>query len=335
MIRFKYIIPVLFLVIGLATSWSIVSGRRRAVERMLNDAGRDRLPVIVVANQTDTAIQYMISAPDHDPVKLMSSKPSLYRPHMFFTVDGIVHILKGQTSVNTGTSDQIELPEIHIIEGGEILNDIFAVYSAFHLLEALIGMQTVVTFNPTGFQIDDFKTGETTYLEFEDDPPGYDPNEGHSDLVRIIISEDKSVLVGFEAQREGRYILWRYDIEDGIWTAVIKREQFNTFGMNPDGSIIGLTFGRHGPIENVFIDGYTGETLHTVYGTTDFIIGTRWIACVEAATLNPRGVILIDMGNHWYERRITFPVDDFDNFAMYEPPEGGVGEMLRMRRAGL
>lgn len=335
LIRFKYIIPVLFLVIGLATSWSIVSGRKRAVVRMVNDAGRDHLPVVVVVNRTETAIQYLISAPDHNPVKLMSGRMDLINPHMFFTDDGAVRILKGQSPRIEWTSLQIDLPAIHVIEGEEFSNDIYAVYSVFHLLDNLYGVHSVATFNPSGFQIDDFITGETRYVKFESDPPGYDKSSGSNNLNQILISEDGSVLIGEEGGYSERNILWRYDIDDGEWTPVIKREPFRNIGVSPDGSVIGITFDRHGPTETIFIDGYTGETLHTVFGIDNFIIGTRWIACREGRYDHHTGVILIDMGNQWYERRITFPVDDFSNFAMYEPPEGGVGEMLRMREDAL
>ncbi len=335
MTRYKYIIPVLFLVISLVTSWSIVSGRKRAVERMLNDAGRDHLPVVVVAIEEENAVRYMISAPDHNPVNLMTGRMNLINPHMYITEDGTVRILKGQSTSIDWTSLQIDLPAIHVTEGEKFSNEIYAVYSAFHLLDNLYGVHSVATMNPTGFQIDDFETGESAHLEFESDPPGYAASTDSKTLIQILISENGSVLIGTASGYGERNILWRYDIDDGEWTTVIKREDFRKIGVSPDGSVIGITFDRHGPKETIFIDGFNGETLHTVYGIDNFIIGTRWIACREGSPGHHSGIILIDMGNHWYERRITFPTVDFQNFVMYEPPEGGVGEMLRMREDAL
>ena len=64
----------------------------------------------------------------------------------------------------------------------------------------------------------------------------------------------------------------------------------------------------------------------------EYIIGKQWIACLEARDTSESGVIIvIDTLNNWSERRIEFPCFLIENFAMYEPPEGGVEEMLRMR----
>lgn len=345
MIRYKYIIPVMCLIIGWISGCTIVSNRRNGVSGLLNEAGQKGLPVVVVSlaqYRNDEIIEPVvyISTIDHNPVRLIAGELVSSDPYVYFNDQGVIRFLRGNSSADRLISSwDIRIPDIYIQPGDETTNVIYEVYTAFRLLPASTSGYLTAILNPDGFQVDNLESGETDYYVFEPFPFAASENQ-YPNFRPIKISLDESTLVCCEyranndqrSYNDQRNVLWRYDIQDGSWTAIIKRETMTFFAVGPYGRVIGIYFERHGPSESIFIDGYTGETLHTIYGMDKFTIGERWIACREGTSRNHTGIVLIDMENNWEERRLTFPCDNFMGFAMYEPPGGGVEEMLRMRK---
>ncbi|MCX6644983.1 MAG: hypothetical protein NTY09_01280 [bacterium] len=328
--KYKYFIPVILFMFSWISSYIIVSNRRNAFSIMLNKAGREHQPIVWIRGISTTELTgWYISTIDENAVKLVPFYAKASISNVIFSDDGIIRI-SSWFDVHESTISfwNIRMPDIYTRQDSQYVNVEFNKNNT-SLWQAQ-GEQYVVIFNSDGVQIEDYATGKTSYSQITNLPPSF---SGIDRLFsgEIKIDSELTTLIYREGDWGERCIFWRYDISEGKWTAIIKREFIPFFAVGPDARIIGLKFDRPGPSESIFIDGYTGQTLHSIYGMDKFTIGDRWIACSEGISGIQRGIVLIDMDNNWEEYRLTFPCNNFNDFAMYEPPEGGVEEMQRMR----
>jgi hypothetical protein len=332
--KYRYFIPVILFVTAWISSYVIVSNRRAAVTEIINKASREHQPIVCIKSLRDGDIpEWHISTIDAQAVKLIPTSMQASFSNLFFSEDGSIrNPVSSQYPESIYRLYDYKLPDIYTRQSHQLENTVLEVDSVFTHFYITEGCNDTATLTPHGFQVDNFETAESTDFTFKSIPPSFTESD-ELPLRDIRIDSELSTLICIEGEWEQRCILWRYDIADGTWTALIKRENITSFGVGPDGRIIGVKFDRQGPSESIFVDGYTGQTLHTIYGMDEFVIGERWIACQEGIQYsgNQMGIIFIDMDNNWEERRLTFPCDDFSHFAMYEPPEGGVEAMLRMR----
>jgi hypothetical protein len=327
--KYKYFLPVLIFLFAWVSSFFIVFNRRNTFTKMLDKAGSEQLPIIWVRSVNQSVPDWYISTIDKNAVKLVPVDVRVSVSNIIFTDDGVIRI-STCWSDNPGSAISfwnIQMPDIYAQKDSQIIQNEFNMNS---FLSQEQGEKYVAIYNPNGIQIEDFGTGETSYIQIINLPPSY---SGFDQLSsgEMKIDSALTTIIYKEGNWGERCIIWRYDISDGTWTEIIRREFIPFFSVGPNARIIGLKFDRSGPSESIFIDGHTGETLHTIYGMDKFIIGQKWIACSEGVSGNQRGIVLIDMENNWEEHRLTFPCDSYHDFAMYEPPEGGVEEMLRMR----
>lgn len=114
--------------------------------------------------------------------------------------------------------------------------------------------------------------------------------------------------------------------------------------IGPSGRIVGLReiidYSQSASIAPIceFVDGCTGQTLHTTQGIGAVVIGDRWIVGLLITQVMPGGTgnfVLIDMDDNFAEHVLGFFRMTGYGFGMYEPPPGGMNEMLEMREAGI
>ncbi len=127
--------------------------------------------------------------------------------------------------------------------------------------------------------------------------------------------------------------LQMYDRSTNTWTEVMQLGNMELQCVSEDGSVVGLW--EHDFDEPfIFVDGLTGEELHSTMDIEKVTIGERWAAGLSLVH-TPRGTgrqfIVIDMEDDWKEYRFG-PIDvNWKTVSLYEPPSGGIREMMEMR----
>lgn len=331
--RWRFIFPIIVLVIVIIAGYGVVSNRRIAVNRMFDEAGRKGEPIIFFKVSRPSFLCYVLS-PNHEPVRLFSRDmgPKLYYP--VFSQDGTLHLLQEYSSpfpehVNRW---EIAFPDIHTYQSDGWSTDFFGGlnsidFPVFGSDKFLLGI------SDDEYKILEIESGEYTNNIFETPPPFrlYSPVNFSPEIFKI--SPDKTVIVARESYSTGFLLwnIWRYDIPEGAWSEVLEKQEGHLIIVGPEGRVMGISNTQVTPHETNFVDGVTGELLHTVLNIHGCIIDDRWIACQPI--MGSGELLLIDMEDDWKEYRIDLDTYGIMNIAMYIPPPGGVEEMLAMREA--
>lgn len=327
----RFLIPLVVFIVCSAIAFSIIVIRRIAVRQMFNDAGRDGRPIVYVRYRDKHYVDLIhLLTIDYGPVKLFSESLHLdWWSYPFFSENGSLHILTHPRNNELPGHWLITFPEIHASQLDNWESDLISKDINMEFIIYGSSDRYIVWAGLDDFQIFDLVTGDHTDFEFESERPWPPPHNRQANSEDYEISPDGSVIVTREHQSTNRWAIWRYDILDGTWSQVAENLSGYRLSIGPEGKVIGLGNSRTSTTGIIFVDGFTGETIHTVQDSTKSIIGKRWIVCEPTSGFSD--LIFIDMEDDWKEYRITLPTDDLNGMAVYFPPPGGIEEMLRMR----
>ncbi len=323
----RYLIPLVVFTVCTAIAFSIVISRRLAVRQMFNDAGRDGKPVVFFQSFDAYQFENYVVSLDHKPVELFSRSLGPFMMCPYFTENGSLHFLKSKSNARLFEHWTLAFPDIQAKLTDSWESDFF--HENDSMFFTYTNQQYVVWADLDDFQIIDFATGENTKHAFERQRPWPFRNYrlGHSEYYKI--SPDLTVIVARERYSTDIWNIWRYDIPVGVWSLVVEKQSGYILNVGPEGKVIGLGNDRIGPSETIFVDGFTGNTIHTIQYSVKSAICEKWIV------YNPfpgfRDLVFIDMEDDWKEYRITLPTRSVERIVVYVPPQGGVEEMLRMR----
>jgi len=324
------------LLITLLTGAFITSGRRLAIRDMIDEAGRNREPIVAASffSLPEGRADCVIASLDHEPVPLMIRGMPGWLRQLFFSDSGVLRFAKDYEGERCTTLWDIALPDIHVgpavnvrsyrsIAGRGSGRFPCEMSSRFVHFSAKVYPNCVVL---------DLVTGDTASYVF-DDAPNWFRNQYFDRMKQdgghYVLSPDGTVLIVETCDHRGVQVLTRCDLAEKKWSNIIRIEGLRSYDVGPEGKIIALNLSRNGPNEMIFIDAH-GHPLHTIWGMHSAVIGDRWIACRESGELG--GIVVIDTEENWRERRLGLKLPDRrTDVAMYEPPHGGVREMLAMR----
>ena len=161
----------------------------------------------------------------------------------------------------------------------------------------------------------------------------------------ISVSPDLSVfyyLVWGFPPSEKKNELWRYVIGNGVWSKVIDDIKGEVSAVGYQGEYVVVPeIHDDGSMDWKVVDGVNGDELRTIKnGTSDnpVRIGGDWISHFRYYNDPNDGyvneIIFVSLNDMNKEYTIKFPVPpEMYNFIMFEPPPGGVKQMLEMRKA--
>lgn len=331
--RWRFILPIIVLVIVIIAGYVVVSSRRIAVIRMFDEAGRKGEPIIYFVATRPGFPSYVLS-PNHEPVRLFTRDmgPRTWFP--VFSQDGTLHLLEEYNRSNDHVNQwEIAFPDIRAQqtvdwESGFFDNMAYKIFPTFSPDRFLLRID-----DDAEYSVLDFETGNYSNHVFKTPPPFDLFNPRHYSSETYEISMDKTVIVARERYSTGFLLwnFWRYDIPLDAWSEVLEKQEGHLISVGPEGRVMGIRNPHVTPDETNYVDGVTGELLHTVHEINGSIIDERWVACEPK--MGSGDLLLIDMDDNWKEYRIDLDTYGFFKFAMYIPPPGGVEEMLAMREA--
>lgn len=327
--RVRFLVLLIFFIVCFSVAFAIVSSRRQAVTRMFNDAGRDGNPIVFFQYKNQYPIENYLASLGHRPIKLFTRSMGQSLWVLFFSSDGALHMVSEMPVIDTYEHWTINFPEIHLIRDDEWGADFFWRFPDAGVPLTGSTHQQIISAGLDHYRILDLEIGNITTGDFVSTRPWSISHYRTYSSEDCKLSPDGRYIVTRENVTTDLWNIWKYDIQESVWTNIIEKQDGYILNVGPEAKIIGLGNFRTSPEYTVFFDGLTGEAIHTVQNSTSSFIGDRWIVCQPYP--GKSDLIFIDMEDDWKEYRITLPTDNVLRMAVYTPPPGGVEEMLRMR----
>jgi len=125
--------------------------------------------------------------------------------------------------------------------------------------------------------------------------------------------------------------VWRLNFTDGRWDKLLTESGYpRQYSIGPAGRIITLSTPINTPPGCQFYDGYTGDALSFVKNIRYVKVGEKW--AIAKGTSYNSGLNAIHLDS-WEENIFNIPCEFIRKILIYEPPPGGVSEMLEMRKS--
>ncbi len=325
--RLRFLVPLFLFIVCISVAFANVVSRRQAVRRMFNDAGRDGNPVLFFQNKNQYPIENYLASLGHRPIKLFTRSMGQSLWVLFFSSNGALHMVSEMPVIDTYEHWTINFPEIHSIRDDEWGSDFLWRFPDAGVPLTGSTHQQIISAGLDHYRILDLESGKYTSSDFVSPRPR---STSQYSLGESKLSPDGRYIITRALYSTDLWNIWKYDIQEGVWTNIIEEQNGYILNVGPEAKIIGLGNFRTSPEYTVFFDGLTGEAIHTVQNSTTSFIGERWIVCQPYPRKSD--LIFIDMEDNWKEYRITLPTDNVLRMAVYIPPPGGIEEMLRMRQ---
>lgn len=331
--KFWWIIPIVVFIASVLTASAIVNNRRDLVTEMINRAAANGEPVILTSVYRPHNLNFAIVSLRDEPVGLVTQQMGRWGYCSYFTDSGILINLKLDYRLTTPTGRELRLPEIYPVRRDisnlELLSGSLPIpnHNTYKILGRFIGK-----INGDTYSICDLHTGELTEGEFSTPSPWSE--FPYTTYVSIYLSPNASDLVFLVTGALGtENNLYRYNLESEVWIDLGLLDWPLYIVVGPDCKVLALVRSEL-YIPSDFINGETGDIYESV-DLSAVTIGRRWIVYRDLYIDNE--LTLVDTADGWKKYKITFdPSTSVGslNF-LYEPPPGGVDEMLRMRAEGI
>jgi len=353
--KYRFVIPIFLLVASILTSMAILDNKRDTVRRIFDEAGRQNRPVIFLHGWSEKYItSYNVLSIPGDWVEFSGRRvgPSLGKT--FFTKDGTLLIIGGYDGIARYEDWQVEFPDIRpipIVGTSPYALPAFQQQPSFYgsphenvpgggsLRETEFTFREIpdtgqaITTSTQGYGIINIITGETVGGTWSGPPPWIEDDSTPTSWGDLIASPDATAIVARNRYSTELDWLSVYDIPASVWSDALKVDHSSLdFAVGNHADVIAI--GDHSPTQRQihFINGYTGELYWTVNDAMWTKFGNRWAVCEPAGVFDIDKIILVDMEDDFREYWVEFRIGSLNEVAIYEPPPGGVEEMLEMRR---
>lgn len=330
----RIIIPLAIFVISLSISGYAAFKFRHNISRVVNTAKENGWPIIVAnsVNENFKLAVYTLEGPGALLVT-ESTRKDIYG--YFFDDEGILHYLTYDPEIRYF----VELPDYRPNPNFKKLDLLPSGYKQslgnivnFGMFQwDLPSSNRDLELNP--LRITNAMTGKSTEIIFDIDPPWLTSSMDLRQLNHAWTNQEtlfvlETVSNPESATSDGRMLrtgsLWRYEIASGEWTHIYDTGHWPEIYIGPEGNTVGISFnvGNHSRV-TYFIDGVSGDILHTVDNSLTPYVGKRWVACFSW-TDGDRIVILLDMENDWEKHDIhllrgKYFLHQLGGIALYEP----------------
>ncbi|MCX6647472.1 MAG: hypothetical protein NTY09_14095 [bacterium] len=339
----RFIIPSILFVISSACGFIQTSNHTRAVENLLNNAGRNGEPVIAALADAYQNLPYNFNQVElrlynieGDYVRLAPAQTfnsDSYFNLLYFTTDGMLYMY-------------IEY-EPFLPDG---LNGLILTAKRFDFYRprqhwdfprddaTLVWVYVDKSPDEVGifkdyFVIHNTLEGSYEQIEFEEPDPLLDGEYLSDDFYQLYLSNDHSklIMVYDPGHNGGEDVgIWIYDVGVGTWN-FLPVPYFVPFKISS--SLDGKSFAvmRHDSAQDYFSTIIDLESGNIIFTQTCSMpdIWQNWVVMKDYARLDPK-LKIYDIRNDWHEYEFDKPELDilpgfiFQTFAIFEPPPDGI-----------
>ena len=302
---------------------------------MIDRAGRDGLPVFFAEPVNPAAGCYLVS-PGSRPINLSAKGMPTEIYNVFFSDSGSLIIYAHSTTSEMFPDqwvvefpDRVAIPSVYNYRGEFSLNS--NALGSIRTNTRLLGSHS--------FQIFNCVTGVAGY-EYFDPPPPFNTGRYYAPIINDYIAVNFINIIAAELIPSGSYLVpnvsrmfWRYDALAGEWSSLLEIPNSTDFTVGEDASVFCVQYEDDFPFHTVFYDGFSGEALASIDGERSLTIGRRWVLRNDSTYFSPVNIRLLDINNGFKEFNFTCPGPSFSKITMFEPPPGGMAELLETRNS--
>jgi len=330
----RYIIPVVVFILTVVGFWLDPYYRSWKIASMIDEAGRNGEPVIIGLAEIENKMCYLVSNIHGNSVRLDDNDIFSEAHSSYMTDDGTLKIITAKFVGTNPVRYKVPMPEVSPVN--DSVSNCFELTGSRHWKPSLWDQRYICTYPDCGLQLWDLET--YTKLDFdlcESEPWLESWNESTEWSARTSL-DGSMIYLRFHAVWAGDTIIWQFDIQNGKWSKFHNTtdREYQPVSVGPGGKIfaLGTQSGPHsGPQD--YCEFFNGETRDLIKRVENIVIvefSENWI--IGKLVLTQGGFKAINL-NSWEEAVFTIPFNNIRRFFIYEPPPGGVSEMLEMRKS--
>jgi len=336
-----YLIPLLVFIITVIASSVHLKACKYALYEVFDQAGKNCEPVIIICGSTIRGKRCnLVASPDGAMIIWPSNRLVTSGDCSYITKSGILRFFRPNETIHWEVRHEYRLPSTSLTpwrkDASGLVED-FA-WSDLESLSDRIKLYYVDSRHfldepevvKRGISITDLESFNESFIELYEQPQ-WEIQDPESYVHYTYISPDGSVIFLEVFFPQNLCQVWRYDIPHGPLKHVLDSICSIQLSIGPEGRIISCSETRLNLNSTIFYDGNTGEELYVVNNVTPERIGEHWAVCRYYR--DDTKLMVVDL-NTWEEHVINTPGNLGWPIYLYEPPPGGVKEMLEMRKSG-